>query len=82
METEVMAFLNSRKESDQLRQVMHHLFFKGSITPAIAMEQYGISRLAAVIWKLRHLHGFTIKDRIEFGANRWGRKCPYAVYYL
>lgn len=81
-EERIMAFINSRKESDQLRQVLYHLFFRGEITPMVASEEYGISRLASCIWKLRHIHGFVIYDRLEYGKNRWGRTVPYAVYSL
>ena len=81
-EERIMAFIRSRKESDQQRQIMHHLFFLGEITQAEATERYGITRLADVIYKLRRRQGFVIKDRTEHGLNRWGRKVVYAVYYL
>lgn len=78
----VMRFLNTHKESEQTRQVLYHLFFRGSITPKIAADEYGITRLAAVIWKLRKIYGFTIESIDEVETNRFGIKVTYARYYL
>ena len=78
----IMAFLNAHKEHEQTRQVLHHLFFRGPITQLIAVEEYGVTRLASIIWKLRYRHGFYIVADIRSGRNRWGRPANYAVYRL
>lgn len=62
--------------------VLKHLREFGWITPMVAEERYGIRRLAAVIWKLRHKRGFTILDKLETGLNRFGVKTTYSKYYL
>lgn len=79
---QVVSFLRTHKESEQTRQVLYHLFFRGSITPKIAAEEYGITRLAAVIWKLRHIYGFTISSMDESEKNRFGVKTTFSRYYL
>lgn len=81
-EAAIMQFINRRKESDQLRQVLSHLFFRGSITDQVARDEYGITRLAAVIWKLRHMYGFRINSETKYKPNRWGRPISYGVYTL
>ena len=78
----VMRFLNTHKESEQTWQVLYHLFFRGSITPKIAADEYGITRLAAVVWKLRHVYGFTISVLDETEKNRFGVNVTFARYYL
>lgn len=62
--------------------VMTHLREHGSITQKEAAELYGISRLSAVIFVLRHKRGFIIHDKTEHGENRFGIKCHWSRYYL
>lgn len=80
--TEVMAFLNSHEEWEQTKIVLHHLFFRGSITDKIAREEYGITRIAAVIWKLKNIYKFDICSIDEKEVNRYGRSTTYSRYYL
>lgn len=81
-EKKIVAFLNTHKEAEQTRQVLEHLFFRGAITDMVARDRYGISRLAAVIWKLRHVYGFQIDSYTEKRPNRWGKPVAYSVYSL
>lgn len=62
--------------------VMTYLRKHGSITQADATRELGVTRLAAIIWKLRHRRGFIINDKNEVGKNRFGMKVNYARYYL
>lgn len=80
--TEVMAFLGSHQEWEQTRIVLHHLFFRGPITDAIARDEYGITRLAAVIWKLRNIYKFEICSLDETQKNRFGKNSTFSRYYL
>ena len=78
----IMEFLRKHKTTEQTRIVLHHLFFKGPITQDMASRYYGITRLAAVIWKLRHIYGFFISDSTENTVNRYGVKTTYSKYSL
>lgn len=62
--------------------VMDYLRNHDSITQKEAFEVLGVTRLAAVIWKLRHKRGFVIADKVEHAINRYGKTCIYKRYYL
>lgn len=62
--------------------VMAHLREHNGLTQAVAFDLYGITRLAAVIWKLRHKRGFPIKEKRLTGKNRFGVPVNYSFYYL
>lgn len=66
---------------DQTEIVYEHLCTFGSITPAVAAQMYGITRLASVIYDLRQI-GINIKTIMENGKNRYGRAVRYARYEL
>ena len=59
--------------------VLQHLNTYGSITPLEAMENYGVMRLAAVIYTLKEL-GEPIKTEMVNGKNRYGKPVRYARY--
>ena len=75
-------FLLKHKETEQTRIVLTHLFFRGEITQKTATEEYGITRLAAAIWKLRHIYGIAILDEIIEVPNRYGKTSKVSRYYL
>lgn len=62
--------------------VMDYLRKHDGITQKEASDRLGVTRLAAVIWKLRHKYGFVIEDKTESCVNRWGVTCTYKRYYL
>lgn len=66
----------------QTMQVMDYLRKHGSITQKEATDRLGVTRLAAIVWKLRHKHGFTILDKTETVKNRFGVPCNIKRYYL
>lgn len=65
------------KQNSQKRTVLIHLQTRGSITPFEAWERYNITRLSAIIYRLR-LDGLDISTVINEANN--GAK--YARYYL
>ena len=46
-----------------------------------AIRDYGIMRLGARIWDLKHL-GYPIRTEIKTGKNRYGEDTHWAVYRL
>jgi hypothetical protein len=72
----------SKKKARQKSIVLAHLESNGSITPAEAWNTYGISRLSAVVWDLRHDDGVNIHTDIVHTHNRYGDACSHAVYRL
>lgn len=58
-----------------------HLLEKGNITSWEAIQQYGATRLSAIIFNLRE-RGMNIRtERIDF-TDRFGSKASYAKYIL
>jgi hypothetical protein len=78
----IIEFLRTHKAYEQTRLVLHHLFFMGEITQKTATEDYGITRLAATIWKLRHVYGIAILDETIEVPNRYGKTSKVSRYYL
>ena len=62
--------------------IRNHLLRYGHITPNEAKDQYGMSRLAAVICNLRHKSEprMVIDTDKESGINRLGKKTTWAKY--
>lgn len=65
----------------QTGKVLRHLEQAGSITPLEALEKYGIMRLGARIWDLRHM-GHDIQREIVIDKNRDGETVRYARYSI
>lgn len=58
-----------------------HLMEKGSITSWEAIQEYGATRLSAIIFNLRN-RGMDIRtERVDF-TDRFGSKAYYAKYVL
>jgi hypothetical protein len=63
------------------RKVELHLIAEGYITSWEAIEQYGVTRLSAVIYCLKH-DGWTFEtEKIPF-EDRFGDKGHYAKYIV
>lgn len=61
--------------------VKNHLLTRGKITSWEAIENYGATRLSAIIFKLRD-KGMPIEtNKIEF-EDRYGNKSNFAEYVL
>lgn len=65
----------------QEMQVLEYLQRFGSITPLEALNAYGIMRLSARIWRLRHA-GHCIGMELIPVKNRVGEEVKVARYYL
>lgn len=65
----------------QAERVLRHLKDFGSITPVEALAEYGVMRLGARIWDLKH-EGHDIVTEREEGRNRYGERTAYARYRL
>ena len=57
---------------EQAKRVLEHLKKNGSITTLDALQAYGITRLSARIWELRHEEGYTIKSESTKVRTRYG----------
>lgn len=61
--------------------ILRHLRHYGSITSWEAIQEYGITRLAAVIFDLRKM-GWNIPDIWEERTNRFGEPVRFKRYIL
>lgn len=66
---------------NQCQRIIRHMEDYGSITAAVAMNDYGIYRLAARIADLRG-QGYNISSEIQTGKNRYGEATHFSVYKL
>lgn len=66
----------------QRERVLEHLKTYGSITPLEAQELYGIMRLGARIWDLRHKDGVRIRKETKTSKNGYGEETHFASYIL
>jgi len=66
---------------NQKQKVMRHLNNYGSITPLDAFRDYGIMRLAAVIFNLKE-DGNNIESEMISSSNRFGEKVNFSEYKL
>lgn len=66
----------------QCERVLEHLKTYGSITPLEAQERYGIMRLGARVWELRHENGVKIRKETKTEKNRYGEMTHFANYRL
>ena len=61
---------------------MRHLKEEGSITSWEAFMEYGITRLSAIIYDLRHKSGMSIKADNVTRTNRYGNLVNFSKYSL
>lgn len=62
-------------------RILQHLEHK-PITSLEAFKSYGITRLSAVIWRLRHEQGYDIRKTNITVENRFGHTTSVAQYYM
>ena len=62
-------------------QVLEHLKNYGTITSWQAIQEYGATRLSAIIFNLRK-DGYDINTKTELTKDRNGNVCQYAKYIL
>ena len=60
----------------QLEEIARHLEETGRITSYEAFSEYGVTRLSAIIFKLK-AKGYCIQTEIMNSVNRYGRKVHF-----
>ncbi len=65
----------------QLQRVVRHLTDFGSISQWESITEYGITRLSAIIFILKHEH-YNITDEWVHTTNRYGEKTKFKRYSL
>lgn len=63
----------------QKKMVLDYIREFGSITPLDAFRDLGITRLSAIVFRLKE-DGHDINRAIEMGKNRFGNRTRYARY--
>lgn len=63
----------------QKKMVFDYIREFGSITPVDAFRDLGITRLSAIVFRLKD-EGHDIDKAIEIGENRFGNRTRYARY--
>ena len=63
----------------QKKMVLDYIHEFGSITPLDAFRDLGITRLSAIVFRLKD-EGHDINKAIEIGKNRFGNRTRYARY--
>lgn len=70
-----------RKEITQDDRILRHLKENKSITSWEAIREYGITRLSAVIFRLRKA-GHSIENEIVYARNRYDEPVHFVRYKL
>lgn len=70
-----------KKHSGNTGRILNHLKEHGQITSMEAFEQYGATRLSAIIFNLRN-EGYNIKSEDTSCVNRYGRPVHFVSYKL
>lgn len=70
-----------RKEITQDDRIFQHLMENDGITTWEAIREYGITRLSAVIFRLRK-EGHTIINETIYARNRYGDPVHFVKYKL
>lgn len=65
--------------ASQKNMVLDYITEFGSITPLDAFRDLGITRLSAIVFRLKD-EGHDIDKAIEIGKNRFGNRTRYARY--
>ncbi len=66
----------------QLQIIMVHLIRNGSITSWQAITEYNITRLSAIIYRLKNEQGLEIDSTLVNTTTRSGRPVRYTIYTL
>lgn len=66
---------------NKTKEIQLHLIEKGSITSWEAIQEYGATRLSAIIFNLR-ARGMNIETVMVEFTDRYGSKSQFAKYIL
>lgn len=70
------------KKMNKHAAVLAWLRTHSSISSMEAIENFGATRLSAIIWDLRHKRGLNIETVMVDGKDRFGNAMKYARYCL
>lgn len=73
---------NVEPKKTQLELVMTHLTRRGSITTWQAITEYNITRLSAIVYRLKNEQGLPIHSKLVSTTPRSGEPKRYTVYTL
>jgi len=69
------------ERTNKHKKVLEHLRTHGTITSLEAIDNYGATRLASIIFNLRK-KGYNISTTDGLTKDRYGNACRYAIYKL
>ena len=67
---------------NKTKAVLLHLEECGKITSWEAIQQYGATRLSAIIYNLRHIYNLQIENKEIAFRDRYGNNASYVEYTL
>lgn len=67
---------------NKTKAILNHLLEYGNITSWEAIQQYGATRLSAIIFNLRHKYNLNIVNETINFIDRYGNKANYVKYVL
>lgn len=70
-----------KKHEGNIGRILNHLIEQKRITSIEAFEKYGVTRLSAIIFKLRG-EGYLIESVDKMGTNRYGDEVRFVSYEL
>ena len=65
---------------NKTQAIQKHLIEKGTITSLEAINEYGATRLSAIIFNLRHKYDMDIRNKTMRFVDRFGNKSHYDIY--
>lgn len=68
--------------STQNIRVLNHLQSGRTITQDEAKDLYGVARLSARIWDIRHKMGYEVESKTIVVKNKYGDACNIAQYRM
>ena len=72
--------MKNNKKPTKTEQVKAHLVKNGSITSWEAIQNYGATRLSAIIHVLRHKKKWNIESKDISEVDRNGNNCTFTKY--
>ena len=67
---------------NKTKAILMHLKENGSITTWEAIQDYGATRLSAIIYNLRHNYNLLIQSKEIAFKDRYGNNASYVEYIL
>lgn len=67
---------------NKTKKVMLHLQEEGHINSWEAIQEYGATRLSAIIFNLRYRYGMNIRSQKRQFTDRYGEKAYFVDYIL